>query len=218
MIVLIACAGDGRRWANYLNVPKQLIKIDKEPILHRTVRQVKSFEPNTEIIIFAQNELLRVPDTEFVLVTTLTKSQMALETCKEKWNKHGDSVLLFGDVYYTDAAIEKIFGEFYMSDNYMFFGRLNPSQITGKKWGELFAVRFIPSSHNLFLRAFVEIRGEIDKPIHWHLYRHLIKIALDYHYVSFRNYTEIDDETEDFDFPDDFDTWMLNVKCLAKPI
>ena len=30
--------GEGKRWGNYLGIPKHLIEIDGEPIIKRTVR------------------------------------------------------------------------------------------------------------------------------------------------------------------------------------
>ena len=37
----ILANGDGKRWGNYMGVPKQLLEIDGETILHRMVRLLR---------------------------------------------------------------------------------------------------------------------------------------------------------------------------------
>lgn len=41
MRVFITAYGESTRWNNYLGVPKHLIPIDDEPLIHRTVRLLK---------------------------------------------------------------------------------------------------------------------------------------------------------------------------------
>ena len=42
MRIVILCAGDATRWGGYLGLPKHLVPIHGEPLLHRTVRLLRT--------------------------------------------------------------------------------------------------------------------------------------------------------------------------------
>ena len=50
MTYVIMCAGEGKRWGNYKNVPKHLIEINGETLIGRTTRLLKKFGVNNYII------------------------------------------------------------------------------------------------------------------------------------------------------------------------
>jgi len=62
--VLILCAGDGKRWNNYLGVPKQLIPINEEPLLKRTVRLLCDYG-YSDIAIITHDDRLNFEGCDF---------------------------------------------------------------------------------------------------------------------------------------------------------
>ena len=62
--ILILCAGEAKRWNNYLDVPKQLISINGETLLDRTVRLLNSKELY-DINIISNDERLKVSNKNF---------------------------------------------------------------------------------------------------------------------------------------------------------
>jgi len=61
MKVLILCAGDGSRWGNYLGVPKQLVTINGETLLDRTIRLLRENQI-ADITIVSNDNKLKVKD------------------------------------------------------------------------------------------------------------------------------------------------------------
>ena len=59
---IIMADGKMTRWKNFL-VPKHMLPVHGEPILLRTVRLVRRFDPNAEIIITSHNPSYEVPGT-----------------------------------------------------------------------------------------------------------------------------------------------------------
>jgi len=55
MYFIIMADGDGKRWNNYLGIPKHLVEINGEPIIKRTVRLLKENGVNN-IIITSRDE------------------------------------------------------------------------------------------------------------------------------------------------------------------
>jgi choline kinase len=53
--VFILCAGDGARWRNYLGVPKQLISIEGETLLERTMRLLHAHNLTDIVIVTYDN-------------------------------------------------------------------------------------------------------------------------------------------------------------------
>ena len=50
------CDGKGTRWKNYKDIPKHFVKINGEPLIKRTVRQLNERENNCEIIITSHDK------------------------------------------------------------------------------------------------------------------------------------------------------------------
>lgn len=69
MLYIIMADGDGKRWSNYLGVPKHLIEINGETLLARIVRLLKENGiQDKDIIITARDERYnyadRIPQTD----------------------------------------------------------------------------------------------------------------------------------------------------------
>jgi hypothetical protein len=130
---VIMAAGSGERWENYTGVPKQMVKINNEPLLHRTIRLLKKngireiYVTVPEINYFGELEAEQIKGESF---TELDKFFNA--------EQHQDAIFLWGDVFFTEKAMKKICKN---RNDLIFFGRRHKSVLTGKKWGEIFAVK-----------------------------------------------------------------------------
>src|SRR5690606_32039339 len=61
------------------------------------------------------------------------------------WNETGRTIVLYGDVYFTAEAMNKIVNS--KERDWTLFCRPTPSRVTGHKWGECFAISFYKDSH-----------------------------------------------------------------------
>lgn len=208
---IILCAGESSRWQNYQGDPKHLIKIDGERLIDRTVRLIKQYSPQTEIIIVANDDRYKVEGT------TLYKPELNPDNLEaDNWLSsmplwsEGKTFLMFGDIWFTDEAMQTIFGD--TGEEWRVFGRESGSFITGKIWEEWFCISFYGKERVLLLgilNNLIEERksGEIGKAGGWELYRSLKKTDSKNHFVV------IDDFTEDFDFPKDYDEWLVRYEA-----
>lgn len=205
MKAFILCAGAGARWGNYLGVPKQLIPLENETVLERTVRLLH--EQNlTDIVIVATTAKFAVhrcqlypPDkARWTVETLLSTRQLWAET----------NIILLGDVFYSKQAIHNIL---YARGDIRFFGRPYANKLTGNPRAELFALKFRKTAEATVLRhgkrvlydALAGGRGKL-----WQLYRSLIGGRLNEKQVETTIFHIIDDITDDFDFPEDYDRFM----------
>ncbi|MEH0442453.1 MULTISPECIES: hypothetical protein [unclassified Streptomyces] len=128
------------------------------------------------------------------------------ESTRLAWSADGVNVLLLGDVYFTDAALACVFGR--AAEGFRFFGRFGASRITGTTWGEIFAQSWTDSAE--MGRLTDEVRaeqdaGRADPTKHgWTMLRLLQDTPLREHAVYPPWWVEIDDATDDIDFPDDY--------------
>lgn len=211
--VIIVAGGEAKRWKNYLDTPKHLIEIDGVPILDRTIEQIKVHEPDDFYIV--SNKIL----TRSVKRTSPENNPEYSEANKifssrKLWSSDGRTIILFGDTYFTNEALEKIMG--HKEPGFWVFGRPFESSITGKPYGEIFAFTFYPESipdieFCLDRVTSLEKRMVIRKANVWSLYRAMLKIPddlMDLHIVSEKGFVNINDWTEDFDYPVDYDRYI----------
>jgi hypothetical protein len=214
------CAGEGERWGNYLGIPKHLIKIEGETLLERTVRLIKKYSPKTEIIIVAK------PDNRYVVAGSkiynpnLAEQDWRKDTDKfmssaNKWHKKGRTGVFYGDVWFSEEAMKKILG--FKGDDWVMFGRDTGSQYTGKSWGELFCLSFMPEHHKkvkdcLKILANFQKKGVLKRTGGWELYRIMINKEIGIQKGE-ENWQTINDFTDDFDFPNDYDEWIKRYKA-----
>jgi hypothetical protein len=127
------------------------------------------------------------------------------------WSADGRTHLLFGDVYFTEAAADSMFAP--CADPLRWYARPTPSGITGKPYGEIFAVSFDPEGGRLLSKHCEIVRsayhsGGAPFALGWEVLSSVLGLPLK---PCGRpcpdSMTVIDDETEDFDFPNDFERW-----------
>jgi hypothetical protein len=203
--VIILCAGRGERWGNHKGVPKHLVPVGDEKLLDRTLRLVRmhTFAPITIVSFdkaYDRKHCERFEPPHGPVDFTDTDKFLSSQS---RWAETGRTVVLLGDVFFTESAIATIF-EF--EGSYRFFGRREHSLFTGCPWRELFALTF-PAKDQAKLLAGMQavkaklVSGDLKRGGGWELYEHL-------HQNDGSHFTTIDDFTDDFDFPHDYERWL----------
>lgn len=216
---IILCGGENSRWKGYRNTHrKHLIEIKGELLLDRTLRLVTTCSPTSMFVVVNKRDLnlynsqLSIT-TEFYGINPTVPHQTGAYkflSSKELWSQTGRTIVLLGDVWFSEEAIVKIFDE--STDDWTAFGRAGDSKCTGKPYGELFAQRFISYTeheHNLMVLNEMYLAGTCRRSASgWAHYQLMIGADPNLHTVGPR-FVEVDDFTEDFDCPEDFNAWHV---------
>lgn len=244
MNIIIACAGSGTRWNNYTGIDKQLVDINGIPLVVRTINQIKTYLnynkiyllvnetnktnfnisgiiDNCEIIILENNSINNVP---------------ALYSIQNMLDSNNDILLLLGDVFFTNEAFIKI-KENINNTNLTFFGRLNLENKLNCKCNELFAFYFSKFTHNLIKQITNNVKklydtNKIDRFLQWEIltyyyaFKDTIIIGTNEEIKTFNStfqnrkktfiesFIDINDLTDDFDYPIDYDNFKKKYKIL----
>lgn len=216
--VLILAAGDGTRWGNFRDTPKHLVEIEGERLIDRTVRQYLQYTDDVVVVGSDERYLipraqLFVPDRPMEFVYPVTKPRPWREMDKFASSMHlwGDdrTVLVYGDVYFTNDAVKTVMEN---KEEWRCFCRTRPSHVTGKNCKEIFAYSLMLEHHREFKYAIEYLMTGKTATGGWSLFRYLTtkneNVNQNYDVMfSNNNFVEIDDWTEDFDFPNDLIEW-----------
>jgi hypothetical protein len=205
--VVLPCSGQTIRWGNYLGLPKHLAPFDGIPLIKRTVTQLRHIG-FTDILITAFNENFQTDGANLVVPEYSLLPGTGIGHSEPFWSKTGRTLILFGDVYYSDMAMNIIT----QSDpsNIKWFGRIGPGK-SGCSYGELFGLS-LPLEKQSELRECIlfigqeKEKGNIDRATSWECYRFLHGIDLNLNIIG-PDFYDIDDETEDFDYPHEYEMW-----------
>jgi len=203
---IVLAAGSGTRWGNYLGVPKQMIEIDGELLLLRTIRQLRARGFEVLVTVPKIGYFGDIPAKEIVGVDDIEIDKFI--NAKD----HVGAIFFWGDTYFTDEAMDKITKSKY---DFRFFGRKRGSITTGKNYGEIFAVK----TNEMLFRKAEELRKmapKLKRCATWELYRLICGYPLDKHIIE-KHFTNIDDLTDDFDYPKDYGIWIDHYKT-SKPV
>lgn len=187
MKYVIMCAGEGKRWNNYLGVPKHFIEINGESLIERTTRLLKE-NGILDYVITANDKIY----DDYGKTIKQTYNQCEIDRFEEI---NDDNICyLYGDVYYTEEAIKQIINK--DTDNILFFG----SNM------EIFAIKI--KNKELFYEHKNKIKklflnNQIGRCIGWEIYRSLNNIPFEEHIIKDMYYL-IDDLTDDIDYPEDY--------------
>lgn len=189
---LIAAGGTGGRWNNYLGVPKHRVKIDGEELCQRSLR------------LFPNAVLLDQP---------FRRSGCDVDKFFDAtyWDPTGRTIIVFGDVFFTEAAAAQISS--FPSPDVTFYGRFTASNLTGKPYGEIWGVSFGAQQMGAFQAGIDKVvaafrTGASRRAQGWEVYRAMRNQNLSAH-KDFGGMVVIDDWTEDFDTPQDFEKYMV---------
>lgn len=231
MRAIVIADGTGSRWNNHLGIPKHLVEVDDEAIIHRTQRLFAT--AGCEVLVVGSDPRYATPYGR--LVDALHEHARWLDADKfmssaHHWHPTDRTIVVYGDVYFSEAAVATIVR--HAAPDWTLFGRFGASRATGGRHAEIFAVSFHPEQQAEMLRALTHVaelaRGKIiDRCGGWELYRAMNGLVgrqcrhrspqplLGRHVV-------IDDWTEDFDAPADYAAFMARrnpeVVTVAVPL
>ena len=205
MKVFILCSGNQERYNNTIKNPnyskiKQLININGEPLLHRTIRQLKKRDIKPIIV----THLPELKIGKWIEPQDRTYTISTLKSTSHLWDEK--TIILLGDVLYTEYALKKIIE---CEDPIRFFGTR----------AEIFALVFTENKLTIdIINKAMEwskknnhrIRGKL-----WCLYRHLILVDPREHLFG-DYFTRINDGTRDFDFQGEYHEWLKHKKGADK--
>ncbi len=208
--VVILAAGDGERWGDYLGVPKQLISINGESLLERMVRLVRRNGIH-DIDVVAIDERLRIPGCGFYRPERRRWTVESMLSSRGLWKE--DTIVLLGDVYFTDRAIRRVAR---YDGPLRVFGRYEGSILTGHPYGEVFALRFRDGQG---VRIAQHLQSVVDSGGGglWRLYRSMMGFPLDANRIENHVFRSVDDFTDDFDDPCDYDKAIRRYGYITSP-
>lgn len=208
--VIIACSGEGARWADYLGAPKHLaVAANGEVLLERTVGQALALTDDVHVTTPDDDRYLaHLGDRVTRHVPAPDDGGGEYSSTRPFWSEHGRTILLLGDVYFTDEAIRAIAAG--SPTAYRVFGRYRASKVTGTPYGEIFAASWGPArleAMDVHLAEVERLRraGESRRPPGWLLLRLWQGTPVQRHVVKPPIWVEIDDWTDDLDTPADYD-------------
>lgn len=204
--VIVLAAGDATRWGNYRGTPKHLVKIEGKTLLERTCSQFLKY--TDDVCVIGANEDYKVDGTSLYVIkaqNTHWKDAAKFLSSQNLWLRNGRTVLVFGDVYFTSEAVKTIMKD---KDAFKFFLRTGPSELSGARWKEIFALSFNETMVGKINQSllFLASMGQVDTQAGWALYKYMIGPAPSGLFDN-QHFTEINDWTEDFDFPEDLEIW-----------
>lgn len=198
------CGGKYHGWKN----PRQLTKINGEPIVARTIRLLREagikdiaistnqegFDDLGVEILHHQNDFGLYPKSYWVDAFYPTDE----ETC-----------YLFGDVVFSKQAIDIIIKV--ETDDIQFFASAPPfAPGYPKRWAEPFAFKVVNQNH--FREAIEDTKMYFNlgllvrMPIAWELWQVIKKTELNK--IDYTNYVVINDTTCDIDYERDIKAWL----------
>lgn len=227
MRTIIIAAGDGTRWDNFRDAPKHLVEIEGERLLDRTVRQ---FLEHGDVMVAGRDERYKVDGAQLFKPrrnSAWMEASKFLDT-QALWNPNGRTIVAYGDVWFSDDAIKTIVN--YESKEWRLFARFGLSTITGGG-SECFAQSFWPKhieEHKTALLQIAQYRSQkkLSRCGGWEHYRQMNGLHLKRHtlgecvnhgepkelhtlecFDKIRRFINIDDWTDDFDYPEDLTRW-----------
>lgn len=223
MRALIIAAGEATRWNGYLGTRKHFIRIDDEPIIERTGRLLRENGIGALAVVKPEDYNKFQGFKSFApVVASLDPTNGDADkflSSRELWSEDERTVIFYGDVFFTEEAIKKIVE--YKGKEWTLFGRAGGSTITGSIYGECFAISFYPKDRKKSLKALESIAndwrtGRLKRCGGWEFYRKIVGIPITESHRITTNFVEINDFTEDFDYPEDYDEFIKRYKIYKE--
>jgi len=213
---LIYCAGVGSRWLRGWkdDSPKQLLEVESERLLDRTVRQFRAREIEPTIVAF--DKRLKVGGAAFVAPAESTRWLVeTIHVTADLWRSDSITIGVFGDVCFSEATMDKLAT---LCGGIRFFGRKSGSPITGGP-PEVFGFSCSPDRSSAFHAAIQRAIIDAEKmdPVWadggyrvlstepgsiWQPYRFLIGVDPYAREFERQLWVECNDWTDDFDTPE----------------
>ena len=210
--VLVLAAGNGDRWDNYRGTAKHFLNVEGEVLIQRTVKQFKRYANDVVVVgssdaYTIEGASLYIPqpaaeDTDFGDVLKFYSSMTLWSSAR--------TVLVFGDVYFTDEAVDQIMST---DDSFTFLLRDSSDALGGSR-REVFAISFDGLMNSTVSHHILALARDHSAPHAggWFLYRSLTRPSWD---VT-THCIKIEDWTTDFDYPEDVILWEARRKEKAE--
>jgi len=224
--VIIMAQGSGKRWdikgVPFLGKPKHLTIIDGETLLGRARRLFT--EAGCDVVVIGPNAEGYNSDVTLDTPLLTGYNMDKFYVTRPYWSVTDRTIIVWGDVYYTEDCVRKI--TTHQDDSLHYFRRPTSSKVTGHRWDESFAVSFGPKEHD-------EVIAIADLVLEKLKSRELEKDHIRSHYAAFlglKNFdtvsgllktphqTIIDDWSDDFDSPDEWTRWVGRYYANKIPI
>jgi hypothetical protein len=201
--VLVLAAGNGDRWENYRGTAKHFLNVEGEVLIERTVRQLKRY--TNDIVVVGSSDAYAIKGTSLYITKPTDEDVdfgdlLKFYSSMTLWSDTR-TVLVFGDVYFTDEAMDQIMTT---DDSFTFLLRDSFNALGGSR-REVFAISFDGSTNSLIRQHMLALIRDKSAPRAggWFLYRSLTRPSWD----TTQHCIKIDDWTTDFDYPKDLDEW-----------
>lgn len=205
MKYIIMCGGSYEKW----ETPRQLIEINGETIVARTIRLLRENGVN-DIVISTNNPAFDIFNVPLLSHNNSYNARGYNDFdgywCDAFYPMAEPTCYIFGDVIFSPEAIKIIVNT--DTDDVEFFASAPPFSKQFKKTSaEPFAVKVVNQRH--FREAIEECKRFADKgmfvrkPIMWELWQVIKGTPLNI--IDYHNYTVINDYTCDIDEPEDID-------------
>jgi len=184
--------------------PKHLSVINGERIVDRTIRLLKE-NGVKDIYISSNNPIFDscgVPRLEHKNEYINKGTSNTGYWLDAFYKTNEPTVYIWGDVYFTEKAIETIVK--YKTNNNVFFGTGAAYNKWHYNWGEPFA--YIVNDYKTFYKGIEDVKRLKDEgkckrePVVWELYRYLHGLDINIQQIT-EDYVSIDDGTMDIDSP-----------------
>lgn len=200
--VFILCAGDGARWNNYLEVPKQLITFGGETLIQRTVRLIEKRKAAGIVYCVARDSRVSLLNHETLVFGSTDSIAETVLTTRPYWSDR--NVFLLGDVFYSDLAVARLLES---RRALTFGGRPWPSSLVKCGHGEMFSLKFESQCADRvcnLLRVALSCRLTLGYANLWILYQLAAGLPLGSSQYLPELLLLIDDYTNDIDTPIDY--------------
>jgi hypothetical protein len=201
--VLVLAAGNGDRWENYRGTAKHFLNVEGEVLIERTVRQLKRY--TNDIVVVGSSDAYAIEGTSLYITKPAAEDAdfgdlLKFYSSMTLWSDTR-TVLVFGDVYFTDEAMDQIMTT---DDSFTFLLRDSLEALGGSR-REVFAISFDSSVNSLIRQHMLALIRDKSAPRAggWVLYKSLTRP----HWDVTQHCIKIDDWTTDFDYPEDLDEW-----------
>lgn len=194
--------------AEWAGGSRHLIDLEGEPLLERTVRQ---FSELGDVVIVGPYDIPPARRVDPISAPEWGHIEMFAKGIPHL-AENGRTNLVFGDVWFSDQAIDIVAGHV---DDWRVFGRPGPSKWTGTRWGEYFSFTLYPDNLPAFSRAMTAALQAYESGAHhrvtpWEVYYEMEGLPLKIRGKKAHtgpHWVTIDDWTDDFDFIEDVERW-----------
>lgn len=203
MKYIIMCGGQYQRWST----PRQLLKVNGEVILERTIRLLRE-NGVEDIAISSNNSIFGVWGLPLLMHENSYNANgydnFTGYWCDAFYPTDEEVCYIFGDVYFSPEAIKTIVET--DTDDIEFFASAPPFPPEYRKpWAEPFALKVKNTEH---LKNAISLTKQYQdqglfkrKPIMWELWQVIQATPLNQ--INYHNYTVINDYTCDIDYPEE---------------